>query len=76
MTHITVRAHFDGTHILLDDPIQLQPNTQLLVTIMQPINVEDQAWHGLSMQGLAAAYSDDEPEYPLTSLKEHNADYE
>src|SRR5205085_2096446 len=28
----TLRAHFDGNQILLDEPIELEPNTELLVT--------------------------------------------
>ena len=29
-----------------------------------------------TIQGLAAAYSESEPDYPLTSIKEHNPEYE
>ena len=30
----TIPAHFDGTEIKLDVPIRLEPNTRLLVTIL------------------------------------------
>jgi hypothetical protein len=33
-------------------------------------------WLRLSQQRLADAYGDDEPEYPLTLIKEPNPDYE
>ena len=29
----TIPAHFDGQHILLDEPLELEPNTKLLVTV-------------------------------------------
>ena len=29
----TLRAHFDGNHILLDEPFELEPNMELLITI-------------------------------------------
>ena len=76
MENIVLRAHFDGTQIQLDDPVELLPNTKLLVTVIQPSDTEQNAWANLSAQGLDAAYSDDEPEYSLTSIKEFNPAYE
>jgi hypothetical protein len=32
----TIPAHFDGNEIKLDVPIRLEPNTRLLVTILEP----------------------------------------
>ncbi len=37
---------------------------------------EREAWHSLSMQILARAYSEDEPEYTTDMLKWVNPDYE
>lgn len=31
----TVHAHFDGSHVLLDDPIALKINDRLLVTVLE-----------------------------------------
>ena len=76
MENIVLRAHFDGTQIRLDDPVELLPNTKLLVTVIQPSDTEQNAWVNLSAQGLDAACSDDEPEYLLTSVKEFNPVYE
>lgn len=75
MQHITLSAHYDGTRILLDEPFEIQPDTRLLVTMLRS-EPEQEAWYDLSIQGLNAAYGDDEPEYPLTSIKEPNPDYE
>ncbi len=32
METVTLRAHFEGKHILLDEPFELEPNTELIVT--------------------------------------------
>ena len=32
---VTVKAHFDGEQIQLDEPIELKPNTKLLVTVLE-----------------------------------------
>jgi hypothetical protein len=74
MTPITLQAHFDGQQILLNEPFDLQPGTQLIVTVVQP--VESETWYALSAQSLAAAYSDDEPDCDSTLVKEQNPEYE
>ena len=59
----TIAAHFDGKHILLDEAVELEPNTKLLVTIL-PKDAEHEAWLNLSAKRLQAAYADDEEDYP------------
>jgi hypothetical protein len=78
MDTITLRAHFDGERILLDEPYELEPDTKLLVTVLpnHESNGEREEWHGLSAAGLAQAYGDDEPEYSLEMIKEANPEYE
>jgi hypothetical protein len=76
MENITLRAHYDGKRILLDDKIDLPANTKLLITVIQPSDSQQDSWHDLSLQGLAFAYADDEPEYSLKQLKEKNPEYE
>ncbi len=76
MENITLRAHYDGTQIQLDEPFELQPNTKLLVTIIQSSDSENQDWLKFSAQGLGAAYRDDEPEYSINLIKEQNLNYE
>ncbi len=76
METIVLRAHFDGEQILLDDPIELQPNTRLLVTVIPEPDAEQIAWLTLSVEGLSAAYGESEPDYPLTAIKEPNPTYE
>jgi hypothetical protein len=49
-------------------PIDLPEGTSLLIS-PSPEALE---WAGLSLAGLARAYSDDEPDYDLTHLKALN----
>ncbi len=76
MKPITLRAYFDGKQILLQDPYELQPNTNLLVLVIRPPDAEQWAWLTLSARRLNAAYGDDEPDYPTTLIKEPNPAYE
>ena len=73
-----LRAHFDGEKIVLDDPVDLEPDTELIIAILpqEQFHEERAAWLRLSMDGLARAYGDDEPEYTLDMIKEHNPGYE
>ena len=71
----TISAHFDGQHILLDEAVELEPNTKLLVTVL-PKDVESEEWRGLSAKRLVEAYADDEQEYPVDLVKESNPEYE
>jgi hypothetical protein len=74
MENITLRAHYDGTQIQLDEPFELEPNAKLLVTVIQESDSENQTWLKFSAQGLESAYSEDEPEYPVQLIKEQNPD--
>ena len=70
-------AHFDGEQIRLDSPVILPRDAKLIVTILSD---DDQAerveWTRHSMQHLAAAYDDAEPDYKLSQLKVINPDYD
>ncbi len=70
MEKLTLRAHFDGRRILLDEPFEIEPNTELIVTILpKSLNGEREDWARLSIESLARAYGDDEPEYSLDLIK-------
>ncbi len=76
METVTLRAHFDGKQIVLDEPIELEPNTELIVTVLpSAADEEREAWARLALESLARAYSDDEPEYSRDQIKEANAEY-
>lgn len=77
MPSITLRAHFNGTQVVLDEPFSLEPDTKLLVTVLpNGKDAEADEWMRLSAKGLGAAYSEDEPEYSFANLKEANPDYD
>lgn len=76
MENITLQAHYDGKQVLFDEPVELSPNTKLLVTVVQPSSLEEVEWQSFSAQNLERAYGEDEPEYSLSLIKEWNPDYE
>ncbi|WP_295385450.1 hypothetical protein [uncultured Thiodictyon sp.] len=70
MISVTLKAHFDGRSILLDEPYQIPFNARLLVTLVEPGQDDERAlWAELSLSGLAEAYDDDEPDYGPADLK-------
>jgi hypothetical protein len=72
----SIRAHFDGEHILLDEPVELEPNTKLIVTVLTAEDSDRDVWLAVSRKRLEAAYENGEEEYPLDLIKEPNAEYE
>ena len=74
MPMITVSAHFDGKQICLDEPLDLEPNTRLMVTVLpHDASVDErEAWLNLSIQALKEAYGEDEPEYSTDLIKGHS----
>jgi hypothetical protein len=75
MIRTVIPAHFDGDRIQLDEPVDLQPDMRLFVTIVSKDDEEREEWHRFSALQLARAYSDDEPEYGPESIIEVNPDY-
>jgi hypothetical protein len=63
-----LKAHYDGEHIVLDEPYELPANTPLMVTVIAP-DEERSAWVEFGARNLARAYGDDEPEYTTADLK-------
>ena len=76
MSNVSIPAHFDGERILLDEPIELEPNTKLIVTVLAKNDAEHESWLHLSNQGLENAYGTDEDEYSLESIREANPEYD
>ncbi len=73
----SIPAHFDGERILLDEPVELERNARLLVTVLPngASDSERDAWLGFSAAQLDRAYGDQD-EYSLTAIKEMNPEYE
>jgi hypothetical protein len=72
MSAITLKAHYDGKKICLDEPFELQPDSKLIVTVVNDdsAEAERQAWLAVSQAGLLRAYGDDEPDYSNAVLRE------
>jgi hypothetical protein len=76
MNTLSVPAHFDGEHILLDQELALEPDTKLIVTVLPKNDTEREEWMNLSSKRLEDAYDPDEIEYSLDLIKEVNPEYE
>lgn len=74
MPAVTLKAHYDGKQIVLDEPFALPADAQLLVTLVssETVDAEREAWYALSKAGLARAYGDDEPDYPAELVRRHS----
>ena len=72
MNVITLKAHYDGERICLDEPFNLAPNQPVVVTVVQPDDdpTERADWIALAKAALARAYGDDEPDYPSDLVRE------
>jgi len=84
MSYVAIPAHFDGLQIRLDKPVNIEPGTKLIITILpKPYenhenheNLMEGDWTQLAMAGLENAYGENEPEYSLDLIIEANSDYE
>ena len=63
-----LKAHYDGEHIILDEPFDLPVNAALVVTVIGP-DTERSEWAALGTNHLARAYGADEPEYTTADLR-------
>ncbi len=65
MPTVAIPAHFDGKHIVLDEPYDLLPNASLLVTLLpdagEEANDED-AWLNAAIAGGAFDFLSDPAE--------------
>lgn len=70
MPSVSLKAHYEGKTIHLDEPFDLPEGARLIVTVLEPTpeDVERAGWLDLSARGLARAYGDSEPEYSSADL--------
>jgi hypothetical protein len=70
MPAVTLKAHFNGTQIVLDEPFDLAPNSPLIVTVLtRETSADDASWTALAANALGKAYGDDEPDYSSADVK-------
>jgi hypothetical protein len=70
MPTVSLRAHYDGERIQLDEPFDLPSDVPLLVTVLvADPDTDREAWVTTGRQALARAYGNDEPEYALADIR-------
>ncbi len=71
MPSVSLKAHYDGERIQLDEPFDLPRNAPLLVTVLGTAerNADRVAWTAASTKALARAFADDEPEYTSADIR-------
>ena len=70
MPAITLKAHYDGERIRLDEPFDIPPNTPLMVTVLSATEaIMGEDWIRRARESLAAAYGAEEPEYTTSDLR-------
>lgn len=70
MPIVSLKAHYDGKSIHLDEPFNLPEGARLLVTVLEPAQSDPEraGWNDLAARGLARAYGDSEPEYSVADV--------
>ena len=68
MATVTLKAHYDGERILLDEPFEIPPNCPLMVTVLSASEGSAGDWLPATQRALSRAYGD-EPEYTAADLK-------
>lgn len=77
MASLTLRAHFNGNHVVLDEPAELKPDTKLLVTVLpEEVNGRSSEWFRMAEGSFDSAFGDDEPEYGVEDLVKVNPEYD
>jgi len=69
MPILSVPAHFDGVHVLLDEEVRLPQNARLIVTVIDEPDPDREHFLALSANAIAAAYEEDEVEYTKDDLR-------
>jgi len=59
----SIPAHYDGSQVLLDEAVELRPDTRLIVTVLPDLDSDRDDFIRMSTTALNEAYSDDEVEY-------------
>ena len=74
MPAITLKAHYDGQRIVLNEPFDLTADAPLMVTVLpvqaDVLSRERDKWAVRAGESLSRAYGEDEPDYTITDIKE------
>ena len=70
MPAVTLKAHYDGERILLDESFEIPPNSPLMVTVLSVSgSVAGEDWILAIRKALSGAYGTAEPEYGTDDLR-------
>jgi hypothetical protein len=70
MPAVTLKAHYDGERILLDEPFEIPPNSPLMVTVLSAgEGLVGEDWILAARKALSRAYGDNEPDYTAADLR-------
>lgn len=70
MPAVTLKAHYDGERILLDEPFEIPANAPLMVTVLSSSFAErGDPWLSAARDGLSRAYGDAEPTYTSSDVR-------
>jgi hypothetical protein len=77
---MTVRAHYDGHQIQFDEPVDIQPNAELWITILTPeekasLEEERRDWEASALVNMAEFYKDEPDLYTEDMIIERNPLY-
>jgi len=65
----------DNDHLKLTHPISLPSGKEIELILLETETLSESGWLNLSLSGLSKAYSDQEPVYNISMVKEKNPDY-
>jgi len=71
MPSVSLKAHYDGERIQLDEPFELPRNVPLLVTVLSASEQDSDriGWIAVSTDALARAFTEDEPDYTPADIR-------
>jgi len=70
MPSVSLKAHYDGERIILDEPFEIPPNSPLMVTVLPTTEAEmGEDWILAARKALSGAYGPEEPEYGAEDLR-------
>jgi hypothetical protein len=76
MPTVTLKAHYDGQRIVLDEPFDLPTDAPLIVTVLpnsaDPVTQERSDWAVVAAENLSRGYGSEEPDYTLADIKERS----
>ena len=68
MPAVTLKAHFNGKEIVLDESFDLPTDSALITVLPKQDSAESDEWPSIAASALEKAYGLDEPDYSASDL--------